>query len=62
MEISQSVSELCSGHETMTGGHTGGLTDGRTVGQGDYQTASADFVRQVPDKIKTQSLSFIQNI
>ena len=59
MEISQNVSELCSGHEIMTGGHTGGLTDGQTVGQGDYWTAFADFVRQVPDKIKTQSLSLI---
>ena len=36
MEISQNVSELCSGHEIMTGGNTGGLTDGQTVGQGDY--------------------------
>ena len=59
MKISQRVSELCSGHEIRADGHMGGWTDRQTDGQGDYYRVSADFIKRVPNKIKTQSLSFI---
>ena len=59
MKISQRVSELCSGHDIRADGHTGGWTDGQTDGQGVYYRVSADFVKRVPNKINTQSLSLI---